>query len=100
MDRNRDGKQSSSSSTTSSVPPDPDLVVGSMVEVLLQGKPPLYGVIKWIGTFDDQTNKVIAGLEMVSHKNCISETYAHICLQEKYKKMLPLFFKKKNESVK
>ncbi|XP_025115763.1 ubiquitin carboxyl-terminal hydrolase CYLD-like isoform X1 [Pomacea canaliculata] len=64
LDRNRDGKQSSSSSTTSSVPPDPDLVVGSMVEVLLQGKPPLYGVIKWIGTFDDQTNKVIAGLEM------------------------------------
>lgn len=58
----RDNKQSwpgSQSSNSSSH--DPDLVVGSMVEVL--GKPPRYGVIRWIGTFDAQ-NKVIAGLEM------------------------------------
>ena len=44
--------------------PDPDLVVGSMVEVL--GKPPRYGVIRWIGTLDGHNNKIIAGLEMVS----------------------------------
>ena len=35
-----------------------------MVEVL--GKPPRYGVIRWIGTLDGHNNKIIAGLEMVS----------------------------------
>ena len=59
-----DSKQSSTGSHSSSVSPDPDLVVGSMVEVL--GKPPRYGVIRWISTLDGQYNKVIAGLEMVS----------------------------------
>lgn len=55
-------KQSSTSSSSSSVPVDPDLVVGSMVEVL--GKPPRYGVIRWIGKLDDQSTKITAGLEM------------------------------------
>ncbi|KAK3086225.1 hypothetical protein FSP39_015433 [Pinctada imbricata] len=48
-----------------SLPPaDPDLEVGSMVEVM--ANPPLYGVIRWIGTLPDQKEpiKPIAGLEM------------------------------------
>ena len=46
-------------------PPDPDLEVGSMVEVM--ANPPLYGVIRWVGTLPDQKEpiKPIAGLEMV-----------------------------------
>ncbi|XP_033754126.1 ubiquitin carboxyl-terminal hydrolase CYLD-like [Pecten maximus] len=43
---------------------DPDLEVGSMVEVM--NNPPLYGVIKWTGYLPDQKKplKPIAGLEM------------------------------------
>lgn len=43
---------------------DPDLEVGSMVEVM--NNPPLYGVIKWTGYLPDQKKplKIIAGLEM------------------------------------
>lgn len=61
----RDTRQSSTGSQSSgSVAPDPDLVVGSMVEVL--GKPSLYGVIRWIGDIVVQShNKLMAGLEMV-----------------------------------
>ncbi|KAK7114047.1 ubiquitin carboxyl-terminal hydrolase CYLD-like [Littorina saxatilis] len=71
----RDSKQSSTGSQTLSVTPDPDLVVGSMVEVF--GKTPRYGVIRWIGNLDvrqnkpgaagstdQRQNKVTAGLEM------------------------------------
>ncbi|KAL8590528.1 hypothetical protein ACOMHN_010964 [Nucella lapillus] len=59
----RDSKQSSTSSQSSSVNNlDPDLGVGSLVEVL--GKPPRYGVIRWIGTQDGPNGKVMAGLEM------------------------------------
>ena len=49
-----------------SVPqPDPDLEVGSLVEVM--SSKPLYGVIRWIGHLPDQKEptKPIAGLEMV-----------------------------------
>ncbi|XP_052230210.1 ubiquitin carboxyl-terminal hydrolase CYLD-like isoform X2 [Dreissena polymorpha] len=43
---------------------DPDLTVGSLVEVM--SNRPLYGVIKWIGNLPDQKKpqKLIAGLEM------------------------------------
>ncbi|KAJ8303512.1 hypothetical protein KUTeg_019908 [Tegillarca granosa] len=43
---------------------DPDLEVGSMVEVM--SNPPLYGVVRWIGYLPDQKEplKYIAGLEM------------------------------------
>lgn len=50
-----------------SIPPaDPDLEVGSMVEVMQN--PPLYGVIRWVGSLPDQKEptRPIAGLEMVS----------------------------------
>ncbi|XP_064598934.1 ubiquitin carboxyl-terminal hydrolase CYLD-like isoform X2 [Liolophura sinensis] len=51
-------------SMTEKPDPDPDLVVGSLVEVL--GNPTVYGVIRWIGTVPDQKDpqKKIAGLEM------------------------------------
>ncbi|XP_076469899.1 ubiquitin carboxyl-terminal hydrolase CYLD-like isoform X2 [Babylonia areolata] len=58
----RDSKQSSTSSQSSSVSHDPDLGVGSLVEVL--GKPPRYGVIRWIGSQEGPNSKVTAGLEM------------------------------------
>lgn len=48
-----------------SIPPaDPDLEVGSMVEVMQN--PPLYGVIRWVGSLPDQKEptRPIAGLEM------------------------------------
>lgn len=46
------------------MPADPDLEVGSMVEVM--SNPPLYGVIRWMGYLPDQKEPVkpIAGLEM------------------------------------
>lgn len=55
--------------------PDPDLVVGSLVEVL--GNPTVYGVIRWIGTVPDQKDpqKKIAGLEMVT-----IDTYSPRCI--------------------
>lgn len=45
--------------------PDPELVVGSVVEVL-STTTPMYGLIKWIGHLPDQKEpkKLIAGLEM------------------------------------
>ncbi|GFO20654.1 ubiquitin carboxyl-terminal hydrolase cyld [Plakobranchus ocellatus] len=42
--------------------PDPDLGVGSLVQVQL--KEPLYGIIRWIGYPPDQPEKKTAGLEM------------------------------------
>ncbi|XP_059163557.1 ubiquitin carboxyl-terminal hydrolase CYLD-like isoform X2 [Physella acuta] len=54
-------RSSNSSSFGRGNEPDPDLAVGSMVEVQL--KTPLYGVIRWIGNIDDQ-GKRTAGLEM------------------------------------
>ncbi|CAG5128883.1 unnamed protein product, partial [Candidula unifasciata] len=47
---------------TTNQDPDPDLSVGSMVEVQLRF--PLYGVIRWIGNTDEQSGKLTAGLEM------------------------------------
>lgn len=49
----------------SNVTPDPELDVGSLVEVM--SSKPLYGLIKWIGNLPDQKEpkKLIAGLEMV-----------------------------------
>ena len=46
--------------------PDPELDIGSMVEVMSTTKP-MYGLIKWIGHLPDQKDpsKLIAGLEMV-----------------------------------
>ncbi|XP_048762223.2 ubiquitin carboxyl-terminal hydrolase CYLD-like [Ostrea edulis] len=54
----------SNPSSRSTVPADPDLEVGSMVEVM--SNPPLYGVIRWMGYLPDQKEPVkpIAGLEM------------------------------------
>lgn len=45
--------------------PDPELGIGSLVEVM--STKPLYGLIKWIGNLPDQKEpkKLIAGLEMV-----------------------------------
>ncbi|CAL1538479.1 unnamed protein product [Lymnaea stagnalis] len=62
--QNLDTKSSNSSSfgRSSNQEVDPDLGVGSMVQVQL--KVPLYGVIRWIGEADDQSGKLIAGLEM------------------------------------
>ncbi|GFR74984.1 ubiquitin carboxyl-terminal hydrolase CYLD [Elysia marginata] len=42
--------------------PDPDLGVGSLVQVQL--KYPIYGIIRWIGVTDDQSGKKTAGLEL------------------------------------
>ncbi|KAL4235448.1 hypothetical protein ACF0H5_007084 [Mactra antiquata] len=60
------GSQSSQGSKharqKSSSEPDPDLMVGSLVEVMKNK--PLYGVIKWIGDLPDQPKKLVAGLEM------------------------------------
>ncbi|XP_062592565.1 ubiquitin carboxyl-terminal hydrolase CYLD-like [Saccostrea cucullata] len=54
----------SNPSSRSLLPADPDLEVGSMVEVM--SNPPLYGVIRWMGYLPDQKEPVkpIAGLEM------------------------------------
>ncbi|XP_078337442.1 ubiquitin carboxyl-terminal hydrolase CYLD-like isoform X3 [Crassostrea virginica] len=51
-------------SSRSLINADPDLEVGSMVEVM--SNPPLYGVIRWMGYLPDQKDPVkpIAGLEM------------------------------------
>ncbi|XP_052817138.1 ubiquitin carboxyl-terminal hydrolase CYLD-like [Mya arenaria] len=62
----------SSSSRAKNLPemqPDPDLTVGSLVEVMSQK--PLYGLIKWIGNLPDQKEpkKLIAGLEMEEEIN-------------------------------
>ncbi|KAL3859912.1 hypothetical protein ACJMK2_010095 [Sinanodonta woodiana] len=57
--------KSSSRSLQKQMPePDPDLEVGSMVEVM--SDTPLYGLIRWIGNLPDQKEpkKLIAGLEM------------------------------------
>lgn len=56
----------SNPNSRSLMPADPDLEVGSMVEVM--SNPPLYGVIRWMGYLPDQKEPVkpIAGLEMVS----------------------------------
>ena len=49
---------------------DPELGIGSVVEVLSTHKP-MYGLIKWIGNLPDQKEpkKLIAGLEMVGLHN-------------------------------
>lgn len=54
----------SNPNSRSLMPADPDLEVGSMVEVM--SNPPLYGVIRWMGYLPDQKEPVkpIAGLEM------------------------------------
>ena len=46
--------------------PDPELGVGSVVEVM-STTTPMYGLIKWVGHLPDQKEpkKLIAGLEMV-----------------------------------
>ena len=58
------------SNTKSMSSADPDLEVGSVVEVTPgPNNPPLYGVIRWIGQLKESEikdpKKVIAGLEMV-----------------------------------
>jgi hypothetical protein len=68
-----------------SIPPaDPDLEIGSMVEVMQA--PPLYGVIRWIGSLPDQKEptRPIAGLEMVGFflfRNVCSKIYFKIVRQ-------------------
>ncbi|BFZ12764.1 hypothetical protein BsWGS_15803 [Bradybaena similaris] len=57
-----ESKGSGNFGRTSNQDPDPDLGVGSMVEVQL--RLPLYGVIRWIGNTDEQSGKLTAGLEM------------------------------------
>ena len=44
------------------------LQVGSMVEVWKNNSkgPPRYGVIRWIGNVPQMTDKMVAGVEMVS----------------------------------
>lgn len=39
------------------------------------GIPPKYGVIKWIGTFPNDQNRMYAGLEMVNFHNISSHQY-------------------------
>ena len=57
--------QPARSKSVSDGQPDPDLTVGSLVEVM--SKQPLYGLIKWIGYLPEQKEpkKLTAGLEMV-----------------------------------
>lgn len=62
-------KGSGSYGRSSNQDTDPDLTIGSLVEVQL--KFPLYGVIRWIGNTDEQSGKLIAGLEMVCYVNLL-----------------------------
>jgi hypothetical protein len=59
------GSQGNNSRHKPSPEPDPELGLGSLVEVM--STKPLYGLIKWIGHLPDQKEpkKLIAGLEMV-----------------------------------
>ena len=53
--------------------PDPDLDVGSLVQVQL--KEPIYGIIRWIGK-TDQSEKKTAGLELVMLLYYLATYYA------------------------
>ena len=54
--------------------PDPELGVGSVVEVM-STTTPMYGLIKWVGHLPDQKEpkKLIAGLEMVNAFNATTK---------------------------
>ena len=78
-------------SSRSLINADPDLEVGSMVEVM--SNPPLYGVIRWMGYLPDQKDPVkpIAGLEMVRQWSRAPKQI-EICLFEQNLSCIYIFF--------
>ncbi|KAH9499116.1 hypothetical protein Btru_006733 [Bulinus truncatus] len=67
---NSSSSKSNNSSSFGRQEVDPDLVIGSMVEVQL--KTPLYGVIRWIG--EAEAGKLTAGLEDDADVRAVDET--------------------------